>query len=47
MFYDHSVDYWKSHVSKVNIFVREGASWDAQSMRILELERAARDGNKA
>lgn len=47
MLYDHSLDSWKSHISKVNIFVRERASWDAQNMRILELERAARDGNKA
>ena len=47
MLYDHSLDSWKPHISKVNIFVREGPSWDAQNMRILELERAARDGNKA
>ena len=46
MLYDHILDSWKLHISKVNIFVRKGASWDAQTMRILELERAARDGNK-
>lgn len=46
MVYDRILDSWKLHISKVSIFVRKGASWDAQNMRILELERAARDGDK-
>lgn len=46
MLYDHISGSWKLHISKVNIFVRKGASWDAQNMKLLELEGAARDGNK-